>query len=863
MRLSQARAHELDHAKRQLEDQYRAQASIAREISNVRSLEAVCRMLERQVPGAYCSVMLCDGAQTHFHEAIGPSLPPDYLNALKGVPIGPNTGACGSAAYLGEMVICENLATDSRWENYRDLVKQHRLGACWSFPVLSSHGHLLGTVALYRSTPGIPGDDERRLSSKAVDLAALAIERHLDRQALVNSEKRYRSLFTHHPDAAYSMDLDGKILSLNSQSESLIGLPTEEIIGRNFSHFIETADLPESLRGFEKALSGQAMRAGVRIRDGLGRSRVLDVTNIPMMTDERVTGVFGIAKDITDRKADEARLLTLERSVEASINGVTIVDATQPGMPLIFVNQAFSRITGYGKEEVQGRNCRFLQGPETDPEAVMKIRRSLVARREVSVTLRNYRKNGESFWNELKISPVSNRHGEITHFVGVANDVTQQIEDAKVLAYQASHDDLTGAYNRSMFEERLHYETELVRRQNTLLVVLFIDLDDFKPINDALGHAMGDRLLVAVAERLAEQLGPDDTLGRFGGDEFLALLPRLEDEAQVRAVVDRMLAALTRPFRIDEHDFRLSASIGMASSRELALQSPEQLIVRADSAMYKAKKQGGNTAHWYRHQIGAEPAERVELRRDIQEAIEQHQFSLHYQPLMNSRGEVVGFEALVRWLHPVKGMVSPGAFIPVAEITGQIIPISEWVLGQVCRDLPKLKRLGVADCRVAVNLSPMQFQRPAFLSNLHQRLRESDIPPHWLELEVTEGVLMEDRDAAISILNALRELDISVAIDDFGTGFSSLSYLKSLPVSKVKIDRSFVRDVVTDPSDRAIVKGVISMAQSMGLKVVAEGVETEEQRQYLADQGCDIFQGFLLVKPMPLDKLEAFFTTNA
>nr|POR06123.1 hypothetical protein BOH68_11765 [Cobetia sp. MM1IDA2H-1] len=738
MKLSQTRANELRYVNRQLQEQYRVQESIAREVSHVKSLEAVCRMLERQIPGAYCSIMLCDETQTHFPEAVGPSLPSGYLDELKDVPIGPDIGACGSAAYSGEMIISENLVTSCRWKNFQALVKQYRLGSCWAFPVFSSHGDLLGTLALYRSTPSTPSDHERRLTTRAANLTALAIERHRDRQALLDSEKHHRSLFAHHPDAAYSLDLDGRIQSLNAQSESLTGLPANELRGTHFSRFVEPADLPKVQALFEGALSGRALRYEMLGRNGQGESLVLDVTTIPIKTGELVTGVFGIAKDITEHKADE-----------------------------------------------------------------------------------------------------------------------------EALAYQARHDDLTGAYNRSTFEERLKQEADIVRRQDTLLVVLFIDLDDFKPINDAFGHAMGDMLLETVAERLAEQLGSTDSLGRFGGDEFLVLLPRLEHEEQAQAIVDQMLTALTRPFRIDEHDFRLSASIGMASSRELALQHPEQLIVWADSAMYKAKKQGGNTAHWYRHHIGAEPSERVELRKDIQEAIEQDQFSVHYQPLMNSRGEVEGFEALIRWLHPVKGMVSPGIFIPVAEITGQIIPISEWVLGQVYRDLPALKRLGTASCRVAVNLSPMQFQRPAFLSNLHQRLQENDIPPHWLELEVTEGVLMEDRDAAISILNALRELDISVAIDDFGTGFSSLSYLKSLPVSKIKIDRSFVRDVVTDPSDRAIVQGVISMARSMGLQVVAEGVETNEQWQYLADQGCDIFQGYLLAKPMPLDKVEAFLTTNA
>ncbi|WP_192035858.1 EAL domain-containing protein [Halomonas sp. YLGW01] len=863
MRLSQTRARQLDHTHQQLQLQYRAQSLIARESACETSLETVCRMLERQLPGVYCSIMLCNDTQTVLKDAIAPSLPRGYLEQLKSVEIGPGIGACGTAAHTRKPVICEELATDRRWEQYRELVQRHGLAACWSFPLVASSGQVLGTMALYRTTPGVPDDEERQLAIKATDLVVLAIERHRDRQALVDSEQRYRSLFTHHPDAVFSMDLDGTFLSLNPRAAELTGVPTNEMLGQHFSCFVESTDMSQGQALFESARDGHALRYELQSRDAQGERHALDVTAIPMLTGDRITGVFGIAKDITAHKADETRLRVLERSVEASVNGVIIVDATLPDMPIIFANHAFSRITGYGNAEIKGRNCRFLQGPDTAPEAVEELRRGLAAERDTQVTLCNYRKNGEPFWNDLHISPVRNDQGELTHYIGVISDVSQRIADQATLAHQASHDSLTGAYNRTMFEQRLCHEAERARQGDTLLVVLFIDLDDFKPINDTLGHAMGDRLLMAVAERLSEALRPDDTLGRFGGDEFLVLLPDLAHERQAQAIVERVLAALSRPYQIDDHAFRLSASIGMASSREISLQHPEQLIVRADGAMYAAKKQGGNTAHWYRYQPGQSSSGRVELRKDIQEAIEQEQFSLHYQPLMNRAGEVLSYEALIRWQHPVKGPISPASFIPVAEITGQIVPIGDWVLTQVCRDLPRLRQLSARNSRVAINLSPMQFQRPNFLNQLQQRLEAHRIPPHWLELEVTEGVLMEDQDVAISILHALRELGVGVAIDDFGTGFSSLSYLKQLPVSKIKIDRSFIRDLAVDESDRAIVQGTLSMAHHMGLEVVAEGVETEEQLQYLTRFGCDIFQGYLLARPMPLDQLQGVLTTSA
>ncbi|WP_458525490.1 bifunctional diguanylate cyclase/phosphodiesterase [Onishia taeanensis] len=862
MTLSQLRARQLDHTNQQLQLQYQAQSLIARESSYRKSLESVCRMLEQQLPGRYCSIMLCNDGQTVLHDAVGPNLPRGYLDELKEVEIGPGVGACGSAAHSRKLVVCADLATDPRWEGYRDLIQRHQLGSCWSFPLVASSGQVLGTMALYHADPGAPGADERQLAMKAVDLAVLAIERHHDRQALIDSEHRYRSLFTHHPDAVFSMDLAGHFVSLNARTADLVGLPAGDMVGKHFSRFVESADVPQGQVLFESAKAGQALRYELQSRDVHGDRHVLDITTIPILSGKHVTGVFGIAKDVTASKADEMQLRVLERSLEASVNGVAIVDVTLPDMPIIFANHAFSHITGYSNAEVKGRNCRFLQGPDTEPAAVEEIRRGLAEERDVQVTLCNYRKNGERFWNELHISPVSDAKGQVSHFIGVTNEVTQRIADEEALTYQASHDGLTGVYNRARFEEHLRQEAERIQREQGLMVVLFIDLDDFKPINDTLGHATGDRLLVAVAGRLAEALGPGDSLGRFGGDEFLVLLPKLEHERQAQATVDRLLAALSRSYQVDGHAFRLSASIGMASSREVSLQHPEQLITRADSAMYAAKKQGGNTAGWYRYQAGIELSQRVELRKDMQDAIEEDQFSLHYQPLMNSAGDVLGFEALIRWQHPTKGWISPGSFIPVAEITGQIIPISEWVLTQVCRDLPSLRRLGAKDCRVAVNMSPMQFLRPTFLSNLEQRLQESHIPPHWLELEVTEGILMEDKDVAISILHALRDLGVGVAVDDFGTGFSSLSYLKQLPVSKVKIDRSFVRDLTTDADDKAIVQGILSMAHHMALAVVAEGVETEDQLQCLTDFGCDIFQGYLLARPMPLEQLRAFLARS-
>jgi len=416
---------------------------------------------------------------------------------------------------------------------------------------------------------------------------------------------------------------------------------------------------------------------------------------------------------------------------------------------------------------------------------------------------------------------------------------------------------LTGLANRSLFEDRLAHDVELARLHGERLAVLFIDLDDFKPINDSLGHAVGDRVLVEVARRLSRALRLGDTLARLGGDEFVVLLPSLENEEQAQGVAERLLALVARPYRVAGHELHLTSSIGIAIGDD-ELENPLTLIQQADMAMYKAKQQGRNAYQWFTPEITARVNERVALRHDLQEAIDNDQLALHYQPQLDREGRVVGVEALLRWSHPERGVISPGTFIPLAEETGQIIPISQWVLRRACRDLLALSGAGHPQLAVAVNLSPLQFHRANFLGSLREALAESRLPASRLTLELTEGILMDNTEAAIDTLHALRGMGVGVDIDDFGTGYSSLSYLKHLPISTVKIDRSFVSEVTQSADDAAIVQAIIAMAHHLGLMVVAEGIEEEAQREFLLEHGCDRFQGFLLGRPMPLDDLKAW-----
>lgn len=583
--------------------------------------------------------------------------------------------------------------------------------------------------------------------------------------------------------------------------------------------------------------------------------------NIPSSPDSHELALslkaMGLAALAVKKYRNRRALRTLERSVEASINGVVIVDACAADYPVIYCNRAFSAITGYSREELEGRNCRLLQGMGTDQQAVATIRRHLAEQREVHVTLRNYRKDGTPFWNDLYISPVRDNNGVVTHFVGLQNDISARIAYEEQLTYNASHDSLTGLPNRAMLEDRLNHDFALAKRHDYRVAVLFVDMDDFKPVNDTLGHDIGDQVLVEVANRLKSGLRASDTVARLGSDEFVVVLPDVEAEHQALNKAEMLLSFLASPYQMPGQELYLTASIGIAIS-DPQTENPQELIRQADMAMYKAKQKGHNNCQFFTRDITQMLSDRIAIRGELQEALVGEQLELHYQPLLDRDGQLVSVEALLRWRHPGRGYVSPTDFIPLAESTGQIIPIGEWVFDRACRDMCVLTELGFGPVTVGVNLSPLQFHRADFLANLRTTLQRTGLSASRLELELTERILMDDVDGAIDTLHALKGMGVKIAIDDFGTGFSSLSYLRALPIDKVKIDRTFIQHVTTNSHDAAIVHGVLSMTHHMGHLVVAEGVETREQWQYLRELGCDIFQGYLLALPMPLDQLQKF-----
>jgi diguanylate cyclase (GGDEF)-like protein/PAS domain S-box-containing protein len=575
-------------------------------------------------------------------------------------------------------------------------------------------------------------------------------------------------------------------------------------------------------------------------------------SKIPLTNgDGTVIGVLGSYTDVTERKRSDLALRLQSRALDASVNAILITGAAASGHLIEYANPAFRRITGYEPAEVIGHDCRFLQRDDRDQEGLFAIREGLAANREVSAVLRNYRKDGALFWNQLLIAPVPDPDGKTVHHIGVINDVTELIRYQEQLEYQANYDSLTRLPNRNLLRERL--QQSIARGID--LAVVFIDLDGFKNVNDSLGHSVGDRLLGVVAERLARCAQISDTVARHGGDEFVIVLTELVDKDALIQWMERVRAMISEPVMLDGTELYVGCSMG-ASLFPQDGEDVETLLKKADLAMYRAKDMGRNTFQFYQPEMNASVGARLSLERRLRRALRDGEFLLHYQPQVDiGTGRIVGMEALVRWLDPDAGLVPPSAFIPVAEESGLIGPLSEWVLREACRQNKAWQDEGLPPARVSVNLSARQFQQRDIAKLVMSILDETGLDPRYLELELTESTIMRNAEEAVVMLNELHALGIGLAIDDFGTGYSSLSYLKRLPVDRLKIDRSFVSDIGASADDETITSAIIALAHSLDLQVIAEGVETTTQLEFLKKRACHEMQGYFFARPLPHDAI--------
>lgn len=556
-----------------------------------------------------------------------------------------------------------------------------------------------------------------------------------------------------------------------------------------------------------------------------------------------------------EKRASERRGHLMLQVFDNSLEGIVITDRENR---IIYTNRAFSRITGYSQEEAVGQAPSFLSSGFHSEAFYEQLWEALTHHGAWQGEIWNKRKNGEIYPEWLEITTVVNEDHELTHYIAHFSDISQKKKNEEQLRYLASYDTLTGLPNRTHFMEILERALVRSREDRTRGSVLFLDLDRFQIVNDTLSHGSGDLLLRLVSERLRSIISPTDTLSRTGGDEFAILLETLENVDRPIQMVESVMQEFSRPFRIEGQEVFVSASVGICIFPEDG-QDADTLLKNVDMAMYRAKETGRNTYHFYSPEINTRAFEHLALEASLRRAIEKDEFLLHFQPLVSASSQKsVACEALVRWKHPELGMVSPARFIPLAEETGLIVPMGKIILEQACRAFVELTGEETTLSSIAVNVSGRQFFQDGFLEMVDQVLQNTSMNPHHLELELTESVFIQDVDKTLELLKELRSRGIRLAIDDFGTGFSSLSYLKRFPVDTLKIDQSFVKDINHNADDMAIVRAIIALARVMKLTIVAEGVETEEISRILIQEGCDILQGYLYSRPLPLEEFRRF-----
>jgi len=684
-------------------------------------------------------------------------------------------------------------------------------------------------------------------------------ERRLAAQELASLTMRLSTTLASITDAFAALDREGRFIYVNHESEKLLQRPGTALLGKAIWSVLED-------------------NAGDRVRNEICQALR---NNHPVEFEEFYTalnkwlelraypfedGLAVYLRDVSERRRSQEQLLLLQTSISHLNDIVLITEAgllNAAGPRIVFVNDAFERQTGYRRDEVLGQTPRLMQGPLTQRSELDRIRSALDKAQPVRAELINYKKSGEIFWLELDIVPVDDVTRGLTHWVAVARDITQRKAAEDEIESLAFYDTLTQLPNRRRLMDRLQSAVSQSAHPARIGALMFIDLDNFKVLNDTLGHSKGDLLLQQVAARLSSCVRKTDTVARLGGDEFVVMLENLGNDPQIatektKVVGEKILAVLCQPYDLAGYQHYGTCSVGITVFSK-QLESVSDLLKQADLAMYQAKAAGRNSVCWFDPEMQAAATASSVLDIELRQGLRDQEFVLHYQPQVGQDGCMMGVEALLRWQHPTRGMVFPDAFISHAEYSGLILPLGEWVLVSACAQLACwAQRPETSRFSISVNVSVRQFRDPEFVDTVMAIIQEAGIDADRLKLELTESLLATDIEVTIAKMGMLKKAGVTLSIDDFGMGYSALSYLKHLPLDQLKIDRAFVKDVLTDPNDAAIARTIIGLAQSLGLAVMAEGVETEAQREFLARHGCDCYQGYLFCKALPIDELETF-----
>ncbi|MBL1263743.1 sensor domain-containing protein [Methylomicrobium sp. RS1] len=681
-------------------------------------------------------------------------------------------------------------------------------------------------------------------------------------KALSESEERYRLIVETSNEGICSIDKRFRIVFVNSAMALMLGYAPEQMLGRLLEEFVFEADIPHFRREMQQRSRGESTYYELRLRRRDGKIRWCSIAGSALTdSDGSFAGAFAMFTDITDRRlaAEEMELAALV--YQASSQAMMVTDADNL---IITVNPAFTEITGYGFEEVLGKQPNFLFSVSHDGTSAREMDWSISTSGKWQGEVWSRRKGGEIYPARLIADTICRDEGSTYRRVALFSDITEEKKSEELIWRQANFDFLTNLPNRRMVHDRLMEEIKRARRDNKRFAVLLIDLDRFKDVNDTLGHEVGDSLLQEAAERMTECVRESDITGRLGGDEFIIVLDDLQDVGNVGRVANGLLDKLAMPYRLKNELAYVSASIGITFYPDDA-RDITTLLKNADQAMYAAKRQGRNRFHYYTPAMQEESSARMRLTNDLYSALANDQFILHYQPIVDlETGAIHKAEALIRWQHPQRGLVSPSDFIPIAEDTGQIIGIGNWVCRQAAAQVARWRAIHHPAFQVSVNMSPAQFRAnadsriPCF-----NALAEADLSGQSLVVEITENLLMEAREEISSQLLVFRDMGIQVALDDFGTGYSSLSYLKKFDIDYLKIDQSFVRNLAAGASDLALCEAMIGMAHKLGIQVIAEGIETQDQYEILKEMGCDYGQGYFFSKPLPADRFDALLAKHS
>ncbi len=643
------------------------------------------------------------------------------------------------------------------------------------------------------------------------------------------------------PIIVWAIDNNGIFTLSEGKGLDALKLKRGEVVGR--SVFDVYKDNKEIIQSCQQALQGETITSVVH-----AAGRVYHSTYNPIKDPNgNIQAVMGVANDITELHQIETQMRILSSALEQTADLVLI---TNIDGVIEYVNPAFESTTGYSREDIIGTKPNLLRSGKHEPEFYQHLWETILRGDVFSEVFINARKDGSIFYEEKHITPIRNQQNKITHFVSTGKDISERMRVQERLHYMAHHDALTKLPNRNLFMDRLRQAMARARWHKRLIAVMFIDLDRFKTINDSLGHSVGDQLLIQLTQRLSSGVRAGDTIARFGGDEFAILLDDIASEKDISQLAKKILDTMITPFVIEGRDLFMTASIGVSIFPNDG-EDADTLLRNADVAMYRAKDLGRNNYQFYSNEMSARAFERLTLENSLRHALKRMEFSLLYQPQMEIKNRrIVGVEALLRWQHPELGQILPSDFVPLLEETGLIDQVGEWVLQTALNQTAQWHAAGHDFLKVSINLSGRQFNNPNFITSLKSIVQNTGLNQNLIELELTESMLMRNASKTISALNNLHQFGISIAVDDFGTGYSSLNYLRRFPISTLKIDRSFIRDVIDDTDDRAITTAMIVMAQSLNLVVIAEGVETEAQINFLQSLDCHQVQGNICSAPV-------------